>query len=68
MMTQPHPQVTALGTSSILLHLPPKRPTVNPTIPKDILKKMGPAADHLNIPNATLTGLLAAVINNSGEI
>ena len=44
----------------------PKRPTVNPTIPKDILKKMGPAADRLNIPNATLTGLLAAVINNSG--
>ena len=49
-------------------HFPftPKRPTVNPTIPKDILKKMGPAADRLNIPNATLTGLLAAVINNSG--
>ena len=43
----------------------PKRPTVNPTIPKDILKKMGPAADRLNIPNATLTGLLAAVLNNS---
>ena len=43
-----------------------KRPTVNPTTLKDILKKMGPAAERLNIPNATLTGLLAAVNNNSG--
>ena len=30
----------------------PKRPTLNPTIPKGILRRMGPAADRLNIPNA----------------
>ena len=42
----------------------PKRPKANPPVPKDILRRVGPAADRLNLSNATLTGLIA---NSAGS-
>lgn len=36
------------------------------TIPRDILKKVGPAADRLCLSNQQVTGVLASIVNHSG--
>ena len=36
------------------------------TIPRDILKKVGPAADRLGLSNQQVTGVLASIVNHSG--
>ena len=36
------------------------------TVPRDILKRVGPAADRLGLSNQQATGFLASIVNNSG--
>ena len=49
----------------------PKRPRTTKgttvTIPKDILSKLGPTADRLNLSGTQLAGIVAAVTNHSGR-
>lgn len=44
----------------------PKRPRTDVSVSRDILKKLGPAADRLNLSNTQLTGIVAAMVNHGG--
>ena len=45
-------------------HCTPRTTTVE--ISKDVLKKLGPAADRLNLSNNVLTSVVAAIANHGG--
>ena len=75
-LPQPHqqnPDSSIDSTTSIdsQEEFTPKRPCTSRsgttvTIPKDIIKKIGPAADRLQLSNNVLTSVVAAVTNHSG--
>ena len=44
----------------------PRSTGTSVTIPRDILKKVGPAADRLGLSNQQVTGVLASIVNHSG--
>ena len=44
-----------------------KIPKANPPVPKDLLKRVGPAADCLNMSNVKLTVIMVFFFNDKGN-